>query len=73
MEDMLHGLSLLGPRLEQMSVHIEKLSKEVADQRTLLSQKAEQQEISQWGHPVRTWVRRKGVADTDSSLVALPG
>lgn len=27
---------------------------EVADQRTLLSQKAEQQEISQWGHPVRT-------------------
>ena len=50
MEDMLHGLSLLGPRLEQMSVHIEKLSKEVADQRTLLSQKAEQQEISQLKH-----------------------
>ena len=28
MDDMLHGLSLLGPRLEQMAAHIEKLSKE---------------------------------------------
>lgn len=44
---MLHGLSLLGPRIEQMAAHIEKLSKEVGDQRALLMQKAEQQDIAQ--------------------------
>eukprot|EP00435_Cladocopium_sp_Y103_P075773 s29_g64.t1 len=47
MDDMLHGLSLLGPRIEQMAAHIEKLSKEVGDQRALLMQKAEQQDIAQ--------------------------
>eukprot|EP00913_Durusdinium_trenchii_P021000 g19733.t1 len=47
MDDMLHGLSLLGPRIEQMSAHIEKLSNEVADQRTLLNQKADHAEMAQ--------------------------
>mmetsp|Transcript_19924 Transcript_19924/g.46673 ORF Transcript_19924/g.46673 Transcript_19924/m.46673 type:complete len:329 (+) Transcript_19924:65-1051(+) len=47
MDDLLHGLSLLGPRIEQMSAQLEKVSQEVAEHRNLLTLKAEQADIGQ--------------------------
>eukprot|EP00931_Biecheleriopsis_adriatica_P033139 TRINITY_DN19250_c0_g1_i2.p1 TRINITY_DN19250_c0_g1~~TRINITY_DN19250_c0_g1_i2.p1 ORF type:complete len:317 (-),score=98.70 TRINITY_DN19250_c0_g1_i2:85-1035(-) len=47
MDDLLHGLSLLGPRLEQMANQIDQLSSQVAEHKVVLLQKAETTEVGQ--------------------------